>query len=188
MMLHCIAEARQRGDTELLLEVIESNAAARRLYESVGMTSLRRLVGFECVEPIAATSAAVLTEMELVDFAALARTQYEPRMPWQIRPETLANLTSPFRAFSLENRAFVLIGDPTAVRVSIRGLFVRQPDRRRRFGSDLLRALVAKFPGKTWAVAPIVPEGLADGFFLANGFAPAALSQHEMALTLPVAT
>ncbi len=188
MMLHCIAEARQRGDTELLLEVIESNAAARRLYESVGMTSLRRLVGFEWAEPIAAPpSAARLTDMDLVEFAALARMQYEPRLPWQIRSETLANLTSPFRAFTLENRAFVLIGDPAAARVTIRGLFVRQPDRRRGFGSDLLRALIAKFPGKAWAVAPIVPEGLADGFFLANGFAPTTLSQHEMALPLSAA-
>jgi GNAT superfamily N-acetyltransferase len=184
MMRHCIAEARQRGDAELLLEVIESNAPARRLYEFVGLKSQRRLVGFECADPPAGKASAALSEIEILDFAARAHAEYEPRVPWQLRPETLANLTRPFRAFTLEGRAFALLGDPTAARVGIRGFLVSRTDRRRRFGSNLLQALFAEFPGKTWAVTPIVPEGLADGFLRANGFVESALAQREMLLQL----
>ena len=183
MMLRCIADAEQRGDEEVLLEVIESNTAARKLYEAVGLVSQRRLVGFELTTPPPGERAP-LTEIDVTEFAALAQVEYEPRTPWQMRPETLANLTPPVRAFALENRAFVLLGDPSLARVSFRGFVVRRAERRRHVGTCLLRALFAEFPGKVWAAAPIIPEGLADGFFLANGFARAALSQHEMLLRL----
>jgi GNAT superfamily N-acetyltransferase len=183
MMERAIAEARQRGDTEFLLEVMESNTPARQLYEAVGLLSRRRLVGFELANPPAGERAS-LTEIELGEFAALAHAEYEPHLPWQIQPGTLANLTLPARAFSLEGRAFALLSDPAAARVGLRGLLVRESDRRKQFGTRLLHALFAEFPGKVWAVSPIVPEGLADDFLLANGFAPAALSQHEMSMRL----
>jgi GNAT superfamily N-acetyltransferase len=184
MMRHCIAEARQRGDTDLLLEVIESNAPARQLYESMGLVSQRRLVGFECANPPAGPATRDLSEIDSGEFAAIARTEYEPQLPWQICPETLANLTLPNRAFTLDGRAFALLGDPTAARVGIRGFMVRRDARRQGVGSDLLRALFARFPGKTWAVSPIVPEGLADGFLRANGFVENPLAQREMSMPL----
>lgn len=184
MMQHAIATARARGDHELLLEVIESNAPACRLYESVGLTSTRRLVGFETVNPPAAQDAAELWEIDVADFAALAHAEYARGLPWQMRPETLANLTAPNRAFSLEGRAFALIGDPAAGRVALRGLVVPRTERRRAHGSRLLRALFAKFPGRTWVAGPIIPEGLADDFFLANGFIPTTLAQWEMRFLL----
>lgn len=184
MMQRCVAEARQRGDADLLLEVIESNTPALRLYESIGMTSQRRLVGFEWVNPVASDASPDLLEIDPADFAAIALPEYERRLPWQMRPETLANLTLPFRAFALDGRAFALVGDPTAERIGIRGITVRRGDRRQRLGTKLLRSLCARFPGKTWAVSPIVPEGLADEFFRANGFAKSRLAQREMRLLL----
>lgn len=182
MMERCIAESRERGDRELLLEVIESNLAARKLYESVGFVSRRRLVGFELALPPAGEPAH-LAEVEIPAFAAIAQSEYEPNFPWQIRPETLANLTAPNSAFSLGHRAWVLLGDASLARITLRGLVVRREDRRKRFATRLLHALFAKFPGKQWAVSPIVPEGLADSFFRANGFTPAELAQHEMSLS-----
>ena len=184
MMQQCIAAARERGDAELLLEVIESNTPARRLYESIGMTSQRRLVGFDLAQPPAGEAAAALSEIDTTEFAAVAQAEYEPRLPWQIRPDTLANLTLPFRAFSLEGRAFALLGDPGLPRIGLRGFLVRAADRRQQLGTRLLHALFARFPGKTWGVAPIAPEGLADRFFLSNGFVAGALAQHEMLMPL----
>ncbi len=187
MMQQCLAGARQRGDAELLLEVIESNTPARRLYESVGLVAKRRLVGFECAHPPDGKPNAALAEIDSVEFAAVAQAEYEPRLPWQMCPETLANLTLPHRAFTLDGRAFALLGDPAAARVGLRGFVVRGADRRRRLGSDLLQALFAKFPGKTWAASPIIPEGLADDFFRANGFVANPLAQFEMSMPLATA-
>ncbi len=187
MMRHCIDGARKRGDAELLLEVIESNAPARRLYESIGLVLRRRLVGFECAQPANGKPNATLTEIDSVEFAAIAQAEYEPRLPWQMCPETLANLTLPHRAFALDDRAFALLGDPAAARVGLRGLVVRKAHRRQRLGSDLLQALFAKFPGKTWAASPIIPEGLADDFFRANAFVANPIAQFEMSMPLLVA-
>ncbi len=185
MMQHCLAQARARGDAELLLEVIDSNAAAIRLYESVGLQKQRRLVGFECTKPPPAPDAVNLVEIDPAEFAAVAHREYERGVPWQLRPQTLANFTRPNRAFSLEDgRAFALIGDPTVARVAVRGIAVPGPARRRGNGSRVLRALCAKFPGKSWAVGPIIPAGLADEFFLANGFSRMALGQWEMRMPL----
>lgn len=184
MLSHCIAQARDRADVELLLEVIDSNAVAIRLYESVGLRKSRRLVGFECANPVITGETSDLIEIDPAEFAAIARREYEALLPWQMRAETLACLTKPNRAFSWQGRAFALLGDPTGERVSLRGLAVARADRRGRRGSSMLRALFAKFPGRAWMVGPIVPHGLADGFFLANGFAPMALGQWEMRLSL----
>ena len=184
MMRHCISEAQQRGDQEMVLEVIESNTPALRLYESLGLSSQRRLVGFECPKPSPGEHASALAEIDSAEFASIAHAEYEPRLPWQMSPETLANLTLPVRAYTLERRAFALLGDPAAPRIAIRGFAVRRAERRQRLGTHLLRALFAKFPGKTWAVSPIVPEGLADGFFCANGFVASALAQREMRMPL----
>lgn len=184
MMQHAIARACERGEAELRLEVIDSNAAAIRLYESVGLKKQRTLVGFELANPTAAEDTASLTEIDPAEFAAVAHREYEARLPWQMQPQTLANFTRPNRAFSLEGHAFVLIGDPAGTRVILRGIAVPGVYRRGGHGSRLLRALAGKFPARTWAAGPIIPEGLADDFFLANGFARASLGQWEMCLPL----
>jgi GNAT superfamily N-acetyltransferase len=184
MMQRCVAEARQREDRILLLEVIASNTAALRLYESVGLIAQRRLVGFECAEPSLAGQPAAITEMDPADFAKMAHAEYEPNLPWQMRPETLAHATRPSRAFSLEDRAFALIGDPAGERVGLRGIVVRSADRRHGHGVSMLRALFARYPGKTWFVPAIVPEGLADHLFCSAGFSAGALTQFEMSMAL----
>src|SRR5690348_5198116 len=43
---HMLDEARARGDRRVVLEVIETNAPAVRLYERAGFAATRRLVGF----------------------------------------------------------------------------------------------------------------------------------------------
>lgn len=184
MMEHAIAQARQRGDAELLLEVIDSNAAAIRLYESVGLKKQRNLVGFEWANATAAEGTAGLVEIDPAEFSAVAQREYEPRLPWQMRPQTLANYTRPNRAFSLEGHAFGLIGDPAGTRVALRGVAVPGEHRRCGHGSLLLRALDAKFPGRTWIAGPIIPAGLADDFFLANGFTRTSFGQWEMRLSI----
>lgn len=184
MMRHCVAQARKRGDAELLLEVIDSNVAAIRLYESAGFQRLRRLVGFESVPARAGDDALDLVEIDPAEFAAVAQREYEPQVPWQMRPQTLINYTRPYRGFTLEGRAFVLIGDPAGARVALRGIAVPDAERRRRYGSRILRALAAKYPNRIWAIGPIVPAGLADDFFVANGFTRTALAQWEMHLPL----
>ncbi|HNF95179.1 MAG TPA: GNAT family N-acetyltransferase, partial [Anaerolineales bacterium] len=46
-MEQLLQEARERGEKEMLLEVIEQNTAGVKLYERVGFTKIRRLVGYK---------------------------------------------------------------------------------------------------------------------------------------------
>ncbi len=94
MLSPLMEEARARGDTRMLLEVIEQNAPAVKLYERLGFQRVRRLVGFVGTP---APEPAVLEEVEPVVCARLL----PEGLPWQLAPSTVAGLALPARAFRL---------------------------------------------------------------------------------------
>jgi hypothetical protein len=77
-----------------------------------------------------------------------------------------------------------LIADPAAERIPLTALVVSRDRRRQGWGTCLLHALSASFPGRPWAVSPVVPEPLAAGFFTALGWERQPLCQVEMSLAL----
>ncbi|HEY3568239.1 MAG TPA: GNAT family N-acetyltransferase [Thermoanaerobaculia bacterium] len=183
VMETAIAEARARGDRTMLLEVIEGNAPAVALYKKLGFAQSRRLVGFRW-EPPPLEVPETFEEMDPLDFARLVAREGEADLPWNLAPETLSAASSPARAFGLGDRACALIADPDAERIVLTALIVPKAHRRQGWGTRLLHALSAAFPGRPWAITPVVPEGLADQFFAALGWERHALSQLEMVLDL----
>ncbi|MDY7225013.1 GNAT family N-acetyltransferase [Hyalangium rubrum] len=174
MLSPLMEEARARGDTRMLLEVIEQNTPAVKLYERLGFQRVRRLVGFvgtPTPEP------AELEEVEPVDCARLL----PEGLPWQLAPATVAGLALPARAFRL-GPAVAVLGDVSAPTLVVRAIAVEPEARGKGAGRRLLRALAAAYPGKSLAVSAIVPEGLCDRFFLGAGFNPSQLTQLEFAL------
>lgn len=185
LLSEAVEEARERGDRAVLLEVIEQNAPAVHLYTSFGFRPLRRLFGYrkEAGSPVPETSD-VLTEIDPLEFARLAAREGEADLPWMLSAETLAAASAPSRAFHLDHRAYVLIGDPSAATVALTALVVPFSQRRQGHGSRLVRALEAAWPGKTWAASAIIPETLAPEFFPKLGWERAKLNQLEMRLDL----
>jgi ribosomal protein S18 acetylase RimI-like enzyme len=179
------AEARARGDRAVLLEVIEQNTPAVRLYESAGFRSLRRLVGYrkESSEEAPETGE-TLTEIDPLDFARMVACEGEDHLPWMLAAETLSAATSPLRAVSLAGCAFALINDPAAETLGLISIIVPRAERDKGYGTRLMRALEASYPGKPWVVSAIVPEDLAPGFFAKVGWGRQKLSQLEMRLEL----
>jgi len=180
--------ARARGERAVLLEVIEQNERAFRLYTSFGFRTLRRLVGYrkerrEEVPPPPDTPV-VLSEIDPLDFSRIAAREGEPDLPWMLAAETLSAASFPARAFALEGRAFALIGDLAAETLVLSALVVPRAERRRGAGSRLVRALETAFPGRAWAASPSIPEDLAPGFFPKLGWERHAISQFEMRLDL----
>lgn len=187
VMEEVLEEARARRDRAVLLEVFEKNAPAVRLYEKLGFRALRRLVGYrrEGAGPgEGADAAETLVELDPAELARVAFQEAEPDLPWMLAPETLAAAARPARAFHLERRAFALISDPGAEKVALTAVVVPREHRRQGWGSRLVRALEAAFPGRSWVVSPIVPEGLAPGFLPRLGWEPWDLAQLEMWLEL----
>jgi ribosomal protein S18 acetylase RimI-like enzyme len=176
-----IEEAAARGDRAMLLEVLEQNAPAVALYTKLGFQPLRRLFGYKG-QPGSGEdgSADVLTEMDPLELGRLAARQGEPDLPWVLQPETLAAATAPARAWHLENRAYALVADPGAEKLALTALVVPRPHRRQGWGSRMVRALAAAFPGRPWSVSPVLPEDLAAGFFTKLGWETWDINQIEM--------
>ncbi|ADO69269.1 GNAT family N-acetyltransferase [Stigmatella aurantiaca] len=172
MLSPLLDEARARGDIRMMLEVIEQNTPAVKLYERLGFQRVRRLVGFVGKpEP----EPAPLKEVEPEECARLL----PEGLPWQLSPSTVAGLAGPARAFRL-GPAVAVLGDLSAPTLALRAIAVEPKARGKGAGSRLLRAMAAAHPGKPLAVSVIVPEGPCERFFLRAGLLYPALSQFEM--------
>ncbi len=178
MLDEVLTAARARGDRAMLLEAIETNAPAVRLYTSAGFTVTRRLVGHD--RPPEPGKDAPLIEVDATDVAHLIARHGEPHLPWMLDPATLAAHVPPVRAWTLDGEAMLLAGEPQGGSVTLLALATRMEARRQGRARRLLRAVVHHFGGVGVRVIPVVPEGLAQDFLLRCGFTPSALAQVEM--------
>ena len=180
-------EARERGEKEMLLEVIEQNTAGVKLYEKVGFTKMRRLVGYklDTTSAQAAVPGGEQAELEEIDIRELARlVAYHglSDLPWQLSGATIMQHTPPSRAFRI-NDAYCLISNPDSADVAIQSVLVKARSRGAGLSAVLMRALFAKFPGKVWHVSPIYPEEM--GFIFEHvGMERESISQWQMSRAL----
>lgn len=177
-----VQEASARGERRMVLEVIEQNTPAIRLYEGAGFRIQRRLVGFHAGSPTGSAD----PDLRQVDPLRVAHAVFAhgaPGLPWQLAPETLAHFAPPLAGFQL-HQAYALISDPAQPAVALRALLVEPAGRKRGQARRLLQALFAHLPGKHWRVPIIVPEGPMTGLFAGLGFQREVLSQFEMSLEL----
>lgn len=184
VMGQAIEEARVRGDRALLLDVFERNERAVAFYTGLGFSPVRRLVGYQRAPGEVAPGTDALSEVDPLELARVVAREGEPDLPWMLAPETLSAAAAPARAFTLDGRAYALVGDATEEELLLSALVVPRALRRRGWGSRMLRALTRAFPGHLCSVAPIVPENLAPGFFIGNGWERPPRDQLEMRLDL----
>lgn len=176
-----IEEAKARGEKEMVLEVIEQNTAGVKLYEKVGFTKVRRLVGYKLEHP-QSESAHNLEEIDIRDLARQVTYHGIKDLPWQLSGTSIVQHTPPSRAFRL-NDAYCLISNPDATDVAISSVLVKARSRGAGLSGVLLRALFAKFPNKIWHVSPIYPEEM--GFIFEQvGMVRESLSQWQMSRAL----
>lgn len=179
LVTHLLAGARTRGDRRMVLEVIEQNPAAVRLYEATGFARVRRLVG---LVGTGSPPADDLPEPAEVDVRTVARHishHTGDDWPWQISGESVAQHTPPARGFGMED-AWVTVRGLDGPQVSLLGLTASAGPERARRASRLIRALMARHPGKTWRISAYWPEELADWFEPA-WFTRQELTQWQMA-------
>jgi GNAT superfamily N-acetyltransferase len=180
-MERLIEEARERGDHELLLEVIEQNEYAVRLYQSCGFQTVRRLIGFQCAQ-VDETSTLPLEEIDLLSAGHFISQYGLSDLPWQLAGETIAHLTPPACAYQSDG-ACVVISNPEVEHVVIWSVVVQPEARGKHLGGELIKAVMAKYPHKTWHVSAILPEEL--GYIYERlGFQKESLSQWQMKLPL----
>ncbi|HEX2997029.1 MAG TPA: GNAT family N-acetyltransferase [Anaerolineales bacterium] len=176
-----VHEARQRSDREMVLEVIEQNEPAVKLYRKSGFQAVRRLIGFERKEAEERAGSA-LYKIDLREMGRLVSEHGIPDLPWQLSGETIAQLNPPACAYC-KGSAYVAISNVEAEHVVIWSLLVEPQARGQGLGTDLLKSLVAQHTDRTWHVPAILPEELGKVFERA-GFEREELSQWQMRLGL----
>ncbi len=181
LMNELLSDARQRGDHEMMLEVIEQNDAAVHLYESTGFQKVRRLVGLSA-EEAHGTEMPGLEEIDVRELGRLISAHGLHDLPWQLSAETIAQFTPPYRAYRMD-AAYALISDPEAKQVRFFSLLVEPSARGTGMAQQLLRAIMARHPEKSWHVPAIFPEEII-GPFEAAGFRRDELSQWQMSCLL----
>jgi len=176
-------EAAARGDHGMVLEVIESNQPAVRLYEGVGFQTDRRLVSFMWTSPaVEAADTAALQEIDIREVARQVILYGLPNLPWQISGESMAQSGPPVRAFGLQD-ACAVISNPAAERIAILSMVVKPEARGQHQATRLLEAVLARYPDRQWAIPALCPEEV-GGFFEKAGFTPDSLSQLQMSIRI----
>ncbi|HEY5731977.1 MAG TPA: GNAT family N-acetyltransferase [Anaerolineales bacterium] len=180
-MEQLIREARGRNDRELVLEVIEQNEAAVRLYENHGFQKVRRLISL--INQDAKQHAKNdLQEIDLREMGRLVSLYGLPDLPWQLSGETIALLNPPVRAYQ-KGQAYIAVSNPDVEHIVIWSLLTAPEARGKGLAVELLGNVMANQAGKIWHVPAILPEELGVIFERA-GFQREELSQWQMKLVL----
>lgn len=176
-----IREASQRGDHEMVLEVIEQNEPAVKLYRKAGFQTVRRLIGFTCTGKEAREDGtSSLYKVDLRELGRLVSQHGLEDLPWQLSGESIAQLNPPACAYC-KGPAYLAVSNPEATNVVIWSLLVEKEARGQGLGVELLKSAISHHPGRTWHMPALLPEELGKVFERA-GFERESLSQWQMRL------
>jgi ribosomal protein S18 acetylase RimI-like enzyme len=181
-----IDDLRRIGDRRLVLEVIDSNEPALRLYKSLGFKVRRRLAGYKRpagVEDASATAKLIETDPLMV--ARMVAGEGVADLPWIMAAETLAAAAAPARGLYLSDLAAAIVEPvPQPDSLALRTLVVPRHARGRGVGRRMIQAIAAAYPGKALVVSANFPADLFPGFFASTGFEKTPIGQFEMELDI----
>lgn len=165
-----VAQARAEGTHTIWLEVIDINTRAIRLYTKFGFQVERHLNGWNidtsdtaAEQPAAAEGEQSLLEEITPQEVLELNTKYAAAadIPWQIWHQfPLTSKPEKSRAFRL-GQAYCAITNPDDASnetIALQALAVDPEARRQGQATALLRAVMARFPGKKWKVGAIMPR------------------------------
>jgi ribosomal protein S18 acetylase RimI-like enzyme len=184
-MRELIHEACERGDRQMVLEVIEHNEPAVRLYRKYGFESVRRLVGYTRQSrdrETAKNQTDDLKEVDLHEAGTLISRYGLPDLPWQLSGESISLMNPAPRAYR-HGEAYVVISNPEAEHVVLWSLLVEPEARGRGLGTQMLKLVIAQHGERKWHVPALCPEEFGRVFEKA-GFQKEKLSQWQMKLRL----
>lgn len=181
-----LANLRQSGDSRLVLEVIDTNEPAVRLYHRLGFRKRRRLVGYR--RPAGAVGSLATVDLVDIDPLTVARRvagDGMPDLPWIMAPETLAAAAAPARGIALVGEAFAIVEPaPQSRDLVLRTLVVARQARKRGLGRQMIAALETAYPGQDLVLSANTPEDLVPDFLARMGFERTPISQFEMTIDL----
>jgi GNAT superfamily N-acetyltransferase len=178
LLVHLLEEVRERGDQAMMLEVIEQNPAAHRLYAQQGFREIGHLSGWRRkTNTPASESARSLEEISLIRATQIPSALEYPNLPWPISRHAIAKSAAKY-AFQ-SGHALVVMGDPEVSPVRVHALSCPNemdwPALR-----EILSALLQRYPDREFFTPPVFPEQFGQEIFEPLGFAREPLNQFLM--------
>ena len=180
-MEQLILEARNRNDREMVLEVIEKNEPAVRMYQKCEFETVRRLISLIHRDSQQEVRSG-LQEIDLREMGWLILHHGIKDLPWQLSGETISLLSPPTRAYK-RGEAYIAISNPDAEHVVVWSLLVETQARGKGLSAEILETIISNHADKIWHVPAICPEEFGRVFEHA-GFQREELSQWQMRLVL----
>lgn len=176
---------RAHGVQTIDPDTFDNNVAAFEVFRKAGFLVIHDLPGWERATPEANEFGVdgSLIECPMAQVNTLVRRFAEDNLPWQTHEFIL--LPQAENAFKL-GHAYCVVSDPYSSRdnIKLQCLFVEPEWRRRGEVTKLVKAMMARFPGKKWGANPIFPGEYARGIAGRLGFQLSAMSQKQMQLKL----
>jgi ribosomal protein S18 acetylase RimI-like enzyme len=179
-----IAAAKERGMELIELECIQSNLRAFKMYQRAGFEVIRELYGWErdanAPEEVAINQG--LQECTVPEVEKIVKAHAADDLPWQAWNFAAQARTQ--RAFHLGS-AWCAISDPDdkermdspIVMCSL----ITEPGHRGQGGAEkLARAMLAKFPGRKWAVPALFPKEYGEKMAHNLGFSVQKIVQYQL--------
>lgn len=178
LLTHLLEEAQKRGDQAMMLEVIEQNPAAHRLYVEQGFRETGHLLSWR--RKVAAPpgeSTRPLEEIPLIRASQIPSTLEYPDLPWPISRHAIAKSAAK-RAFC-SGQTLIVVGDLETTPVRVHALSCSD-----RIDWAALRkslsALLQRYPDREFFTPAVFPEQFGHEVFEPLGFIREPLSQFLM--------
>jgi ribosomal protein S18 acetylase RimI-like enzyme len=182
LMQRIVADARERGDRQLSLEVIEGNDPAIALYHQAGLRIVRTLTGHQAGE-LAAAEIVPLQEIDPLFVSHRLTAEGATSLPWLIAAESLFKLPGKPYAFTLGQHQAYAVVQVGADKCFLRMIYVPPQHRSQGHARAMLTALQAQFSPLPLVANVYVPE-VAAPFFDRLGWQQDPLRQFEMTMDL----
>ena len=185
-LVHIVKEAEAaRGVKILELECVSGNAPAVALYKKHGFTILRELYGWErgAVEPEEFEVNDELEETTLDEIRKGVREWGAEDIPWQAW--MVDGMPGKNLCYKLD-QAYCMVAMPEKAEdpIKMRSFVVDPEARGKGQARGLAKAVLAKYPGRSWAVPAIYPKEFGHTLAGELGFADPKLFQYQMRVTL----
>jgi ribosomal protein S18 acetylase RimI-like enzyme len=172
-----LKEAAMRGDSAMMLEVIEQNPAGMKLYQSHGFRIVDHLVGWRRTGDKVTDQSNDLHEISIFEAMHLTTHLDYPVLPWQISPHAAVKVVSS-RSFCSQ-RCAVVTGDPDTAPIRVHAFFGSNGTNWESL-RELVTMLLARFPSSEFYAPPIFPEGFGNDIFQPLNFRKEELTQFLM--------
>ncbi|GJN76401.1 acetyltransferase, gnat family [Purpureocillium lilacinum] len=185
--LTTIIEAeRRRGVSLFELECIKQNTRGVQMYKRAGFEVHRELVGWQRDAPASGEfqDSSELTSCSFEDVDKVVKTHGADDLPWQAWGFTQDSKAQ--RAFRLGD-AYCVISNPEDDEkdtVRMQCLIVDPSSRGKGEASQLIKALMGRYPTKKWAAGAIFPKEYGANIASKLGFSQPDMYQYQMYLKL----